>query len=220
MDVTDKGGFSVRILIVDDHPVFLSGLRALLDALPNAEVVGEATRGAAAIAEASRLRPDVVLMDIDMPGLSGIEATRGILRACPDTAVVILTMFEEGDAVLAAMRAGARGYLVKGASLEDISRAIDAVASGSMVFGPVVANMVADRLIRPPTANVPFPQLTNRERAVLELVANGASNTQIARELGLSIKTVRNYMSRVFAKLQVTHRTEAAVLARREGIGS
>jgi DNA-binding NarL/FixJ family response regulator len=208
----------MRLLLADDHPVFLEGLRTLLGGVPDADVVAEAHTGPAAVAEARRQRPDVVLMDVDLPGLDGIEATRQILAASPQTSVLILTMLGDDDTMVAAVRAGARGYLLKGAGRDDIARAIDAVGRGEAIFGPQVASRVFDVLARPAQPATPFPELTDRERAVLTLVAEGKTNLAIARELGLSVKTVRNYLSRIFAKLQVTHRTEAAVRARREGL--
>jgi DNA-binding NarL/FixJ family response regulator len=210
---------SLRILLADDHPAFLAGLRSLLSGIPSAEVVGEAATGVAAIAEAHRLKPDVVLMDVSMPGVNGIEATKMIVARQQNTSVLILTMTHDNDSVLAALRAGARGYLLKGASLDDIRRAIEAVSSGDMIFGGPVARYVYEHLTRPPSQQVPFPDLTDRERAVLELVADGQGNAAIAHQLGLSIKTVRNYLSRIFNKLQVSDRTQASVRARRAGLG-
>lgn len=209
----------VRILLADDHPAFLAGLRTLLRTIPGTEVVGEAATGVAAIAEAHRLKPDIVLMDVNMPGVNGIEATRTIVARHNGTAVLILTMDHDNDSVLASVRAGARGYLLKGAGLDDIRRAIEAVSSGDMIFGPQVAKYVYEHLTRPPAQQIPFPDLTDRERAVLELVADGRGNAAIAHELGLSIKTVRNYLSRIFNKLQVSDRTQASVRARRAGLG-
>jgi DNA-binding NarL/FixJ family response regulator len=209
----------LRIVLADDHPAFVAGLRALLGTIPGADVVGEAATGVAAIAEAHRLKPDVVLMDVNMPGVNGIEATRTIVARHHGTAVLILTMANEDDTVLASIRAGARGYLLKGASLDDIRRAIDAVSSGDMFFGAPVTGHIYDHLTRPPSRQVPFPDLTDREREVLELVADGRGNAAIAHELGLSIKTVRNYLSRIFNKLEVRDRTQAAVRARRAGLG-
>jgi len=208
-----------RILIADDHPVFLAGLRHLLAAIDRVEVVGEAGTGTAAVAAARRLRPDIVLMDVDIPELNGIAATRAILADCPSAAVLVLTILEDDETIRAAMQAGARGYLLKGAGLDDISRAVDAVRRGDAIFGSHVASRLVDCVWRQKAPVVPLPDLTDRERAVLELVANGLSNAAIARELRLSTKTVRNYLSRIFAKLQVTHRAEAAVRARREGLG-
>lgn len=212
-------GSGLRILLADDHPAFLAGLNVLLGTIPGAEVVGEAATGVAAVTEAHRLEPDIVLMDLNMPSVNGIEATKTIVSRHQRTAVLILTMSRDSDSVLASMRAGARGYLLKGAGLDDIRRAIEAVSSGDMIFGAPVARYVYEHLTRPPAQQAPFPDLTDRERAVLELVADGRGNAAIAHELGLSIKTVRNYLSRIFNKLQVSDRTQASVQARRAGLG-
>jgi DNA-binding NarL/FixJ family response regulator len=208
----------MRILLADDHPIFLAGLRTLLDTVPQVDIIGEVRTGTAAVSAARQLRPDIVLMDVNMPELSGIEATRAILADRPSTAILVLTMFESDQTVLAAMRAGARGYFLKGAGHEDILRAINAVSRGEAIFDAPVATQVFDYLTGASPAE-PFPELTDRERAVLQLVADGRSNSEIARELCLSIKTIRNYLSRIFAKLHVAHRAEAAVKARREGLG-
>ena len=210
----------IRILIVDDHPVFRFGLRALLDAEECTAVVGEAKSGQEAVDLAASLAPDVVLMDINMPELNGIEATRRIVADRPDTAVLIITMFDD-DRVFAAMRAGARGYLLKGAEGEETIRAIRAVAGGEAIFSPNAAK----RLIKyfaaaPQDATTPaFPDLTPRELEILGLIAQGLSNAAIAERLVLSPKTVRNQVSMVFAKLQVASRAEAIVMAREAGLG-
>jgi DNA-binding NarL/FixJ family response regulator len=211
---------TVRVVIADDHPVYLSGLRMLLDLIGSVEVVGEARTGTEALSEIYRLRPHLALMDVNMPGANGIEVTKTIATRCPDTSVIMLSMLEDCDTFLAAMRAGARGYLVKGASSEDIGQAIGTVRRGGVVFGREVADWALDYLNKPRESAKPFPELTDRERAVLELVADGLGNASIARRLGLSIKTVRNYLSRIFAKLQIADRTEAAVQARRAGLGN
>jgi DNA-binding NarL/FixJ family response regulator len=210
---------TTKVLIADDHPVYLSGLRMLLDLIGTVEVVGEARTGKEALAEIYRLRPHLVLMDVNMPGASGIEVTRTIASRCPEISVIMLSMLEDRDTFLAAIRAGARGYLVKGASTEDIGQAIGTVRRGGVVFGSEVSTWALDYLNKPRESSKPFPELTERERAVLELVADGLGNATIARRLGLSIKTVRNYLSRIFAKLQIADRTEAAVQARRAGLG-
>lgn len=210
---------TTRVLIADDHPVYLSGLRMLLDLIGTVEVVGEARTGKEALAEIYRLRPHLVLMDVNLPGTSGIEVTRTIASRCPEISVIMLSMLEDRDTFLAAIRAGARGYLVKGASTEDIGQAIGTVRRGGVVFGSEVSTWALDYLNKPRESSKPFPDLTDRERAVLELVADGLGNATIARRLGLSIKTVRNYLSRIFAKLQIADRTEAAVQARRAGLG-
>jgi DNA-binding NarL/FixJ family response regulator len=210
---------TTKVLIADDHPVYLSGLRMLLDLIGTVEVVGEARTGKEALAEIYRLRPHLVLMDVNMPGTSGIEVTRTIASRCPEISVIMLSMLEDRDTFLAAIRAGARGYLVKGASTDDIGQAIGTVRRGGVVFGSEVSTWALDYLNKPRESSKPFPELTERERAVLELVADGLGNATIARRLGLSIKTVRNYLSRIFAKLQIADRTEAAVQARRAGLG-
>ncbi len=210
---------TTRVLIADDHPVYLSGLRMLLGMISTVEVVGEARTGKETLSEIYRLRPHLVLMDVNMPGTSGIEVTRTITPRYPDTAVIMLSMLEDRDTFLSAVRAGARGYLVKGASTDDIEQAIGTVRRGGVVFGAEVASWALDYLNKPRESSKPFPELTDRERAVLELVADGLGNATIARRLGLSIKTVRNYLSRIFAKLQIADRTEAAVQARRAGLG-
>jgi DNA-binding NarL/FixJ family response regulator len=210
----------MRVLVTDDHPIFCAGLRMMLDAVPGIEIVGEAHTGRAAVEQARRLQPDIVLMDLEMPDMDGIAATRAIVEKCPKSAVLILTIVEDLDSVMAAIRAGARGYLLKGAGVDDIVRAVKAVGRGEAIFGRQIASQVVNHLTEWGVPQVPFPELTNREREVLRLVASGAGNAAIARELDLSIKTVRNYLSRIFVKLQVTHRTEAAVRARRAGLGA
>lgn len=211
----------IRVLIADDHPLFRHGLRALLTALPDVDVVGEGVDGSEAIRRAAELRPDVVVMDLQMPGVDGIEATRQIVAASPDVGVLALTMFDDDDSVFSAMRAGARGYLVKGADTPDVLRAITAIARGEAIFGPGVAERVLGYLTRPLSAHddIVFPQLSAREREVLSLVAAGLPNHQIAHRLSLSDKTVRNNVSNIFTKLQIADRSEAIVRARRAGLG-
>jgi DNA-binding NarL/FixJ family response regulator len=209
----------VETLIADDHPVYRSGLRSLLEQTESIKVVGEAKTGHEALTMAHELRPQLVLMDVNLPGMSGVDVTRTMIRRWADTSVIMVTMLDDRDTFFAAMRAGARGYLMKGGGSDDVIRAIATVSSGGLFFDSQVAPWVVEYLIKPPVAGKPFPELTDRERAVLELVADGQGNVTIARTLGLSIKTVRNYHSRIFSKLRVVDRTEAAVLARRAGLG-
>ncbi|MCW2749094.1 MAG: LuxR family transcriptional regulator [Aeromicrobium sp.] len=209
----------IRVVLADDHPVVRSGLRALLDSLAGYEVVAEAVDGEAAVRETQLTEPDVVLMDIRMPGLDGIEATRRIRAAVPGTAVLVLTMFDDDDTVFGAMRAGAQGYLLKGAEQDEIDRAIRAVVAGEAIFSPGVAQRVLGYFASPPAALVPFPELTAREREVLDLVAAGKRNQMIADELFLSPKTVANHISSIFVKLAVADRSAAIVRARQGGLG-
>jgi DNA-binding NarL/FixJ family response regulator len=212
---------TTTVLLVDDHPVFLSGLRATFADTADIEVVGAVQDGQAAIDAVGSLAPNVVLMDLRMAPMNGIEATRRISTAHPHTAVVVLTMLEDDESVFAAMAAGARGYLVKGASQERIIDAVRSVAAGELVFGQAVADQVlaffADERRRTRGA---FPGLTDREREVLEMLAAGRSNQAIARSLFLSEKTVRNNVSSIFAKLHVADRSEAIVRAREAGYGT
>jgi DNA-binding NarL/FixJ family response regulator len=208
---------TIRLLIADDHPVFRQGLRVMLDSTDDFEVIGEAADGDEAVSRALELQPDVVLMDLRMPGLNGIDATRRILGAQPDIGVLVLTMFEDDDSVFAAMRAGARGYLLKGSEQDEVLRAIRSIASGEAIFGPAIASRLIAYFSSANTSA--FPELTDREREVLELIAQGKNNQAIANELVLSLKTVRNHVSNVFNKLQVTDRAGAIVKAREAGMG-
>jgi DNA-binding NarL/FixJ family response regulator len=210
---------TIRIVIADDHPLVRQGLRAALAPVAEVEIVAEAATGSAAIREAVLYQPDVVVMDLQMPDLNGIDATRELTRAVPSAAVLVLTMFDDDDWVFAAMRAGARGYVLKGAEQQEIARAIMAVAAGEAIFGPAVATRVLAYFATPPTTPTPFPELTAREREVLDLLAAGHSNHHIAQRLGLSTKTVANHISAIFAKLQVADRTQAILRARDAGLG-
>ena len=211
----------IRVLLVDDHPVFRHGLAALLSALPDIQVVGQGATGHDAVRLAAELRPEVVVMDLNMPELNGVEATRQVTKDDPNVGVLVLTMFEDDDSVFAAMRAGAHGYLVKGADSPEVLRAITAVAGGEAIFGPSIAQRVLGYLTRPLSVldGRVFPDLTSREREILELVAAGLGNAAIANRLSLSPKTVRNHVSSIFTKLQVADRAEAIVRARRAGLG-
>ncbi|MEV0847255.1 response regulator transcription factor [Streptomyces sp. NPDC049954] len=211
---------TLRVLIVDDHPMYREGLRQMLGQHGELEVIGEACEGASVLEAADRWQPDVVLMDIGMPDLNGIEATRALVASLPGVAVIMLTADDQGETVLAAVLAGARGYLLKDAGLQDVRRAVSEVGRGGMVFGPDAAEHLLAQLKREPQEQVPFPQLTPRERAVLTMLADGRNTPYIAREFGLSVKTVRNYLSRIFGKLQVADRAEAAIQARRAGLGT
>lgn len=211
----------IQILIADDHTLFRDGLRALFGSLADTAVIGEAASGMEAIAEAEKLQPDVILMDIQMPGINGIEATRQITQTSPHIGVIVVTMFEDDDSVFAAMRAGARGYVLKGADQEEMIRTIRAVARGEALFGAVIAarlqSFFADS--KRQAAAEAFPELTDREREVLALLAQGQNNAAIGRELTISVKTVRNHVSNIFSKLQVVDRAQAIIRAREAGFG-
>jgi DNA-binding NarL/FixJ family response regulator len=211
----------LRVLLADDHAVFRKGLNALLTSLPEAVVIGEASDGEQAVRLSADLAPDLVVMDVNMPELDGIEATRQIVEARPATRVLILTMFDDDESVFAAMRAGAGGYLVKGSDTDEVVRAITAVANGEAIFGPSVARRILAFLNRPLSAfdTQQFPQLSSREREVLNLIAAGVANADIAKTLFLSPKTVRNHVSSIFTKLQVADRAQAIVQARAAGMG-
>ncbi len=212
---------TIRVLIADDHALFRDGLRALLASAPDTEFVGEAATGDEAIALAIRLQPDVILMDIQMPSLNGIEATRQIVQASPHIGVLMVTMFEDDPSVFNAMRAGARGYLLKGAKHEEMLRAIRAVGSGEAIFSPAIAARLMEFFgsMKPKASPPAFPELTEREREILGLIAQGHKNTEIARQLVLSEKTVRNHVSNILSKLHVVDRTHAILRAREAGLG-
>ena len=210
----------LRIVIADDHPIVRDGLSALLSSVPGFTVVGQAGNGRLAVREVLLTRPDVVLLDLGMPELDGFEATRQIVRASPGVAVLVLTMHDDDDSVFAAMRAGARGYLLKGAEQEEIIGAIRAVAAGEVIFGPGAATRVLKLLSGGPReARRPFPELTDRELGILDLIAAGLSNAAIAQRLSIAPKTVANHASGIFTKLAVAGRSEAIVRARDAGLG-
>lgn len=209
----------LRVVIADDHPAFRRGLTAMLESASNLDVAGEASDGDEAVELTLALEPDVVLMDVKMPGRNGIDATRRIVNRNQDIAVLVLTMYEDDDSVFAAMRAGARGYLLKGAEQDEVLRAIHAVASGEAIFGAPIAKRLMAYFAAGSTAGHPFPELSEREREVLELIARGMTNTAIAAELVLSLKTIQNHVSNVFNKLQVTGRSAAVIKAREAGLG-
>ena len=213
---------TTRVLLVDDHPLFLDGVRAALTGADDLEVVGVATDVASALEQASTTTPDGVLMYLNLPDGSGIDATTRVLAQNPQTRVLVMTMSSDDDAVVAAMRAGARGYVVKGAGRTDLLHAVRTVAAGGAVFSPTVADRLGAFFtgLASQPAREAFPQLTEREREVLELLARGYDNRRIARELFLSDKTVRNHVSNVVARLGAADRTDAVLRARRAGLGS
>lgn len=209
----------MKVLLADDHPLLRHGLRALLEQVGGAEVVGEASDGEEAVALALSLNPDVVVMDLVMPGVGGLEATRRLVDRRPEMGILVLTMSEDDASVFAALRAGARGYVLKGTAGEDFLSAVAAVARGEAVYGPGVARRIRRFLTTGPGTG-PFPELTQREREILDLLANGKTNAEIARALFLSLKTVKNHLTSVFAKLQVADRAQAVVRARQAGLGT
>jgi len=210
-----------RILIADDHRLIRRGLRSVLEVEPDIEIVGEATNGQEAIDLALQLTPDIILMDLQMPDLSGIEATRQILEVLPETHILVITLFDDDDSVFLALRAGARGYILKDADEIEIISAIRTVSNGAAIFSPAVATRVLALFHRfdGQVAEPAFPNLTPREREILELIAEGKSNQRMAQELNLTVKTIGNNVSNIFSKLQVADRSEAIVRAREAGLG-
>jgi DNA-binding NarL/FixJ family response regulator len=210
----------IRILIADDHPVFRFGLRALLESQPDMVVLAEVDSGEAAVQMALSLQPDIVLIDVSMLGLNGVEAAQQITATAPNTAILMITMFDD-ETVFSAMQAGAHGYLLKGAQGEETLRAVRAVANGEVIFSSGVARQMKSYFARgmKTTDDAPFPDLTRREREILELIAQGLTNTAIAEKLILSPKTIRNYVSNIFSKLQVATRSEAVIKSRQAGLG-
>jgi DNA-binding NarL/FixJ family response regulator len=215
----------IKVLIADDHVFYREGVRALLSNLPEIHVVGEASNGEEVIAKAAELNPDVILMDLKMPGLNGIEATRRIIEKQADIGILVITMFDDDDSVFAAMRAGARGYLLKDADKDELMRAILAVEKGGAIFSPAIAQRMIQYFTTSParqsasTKSTEFGELTERELEILDLIAQGHNNTVIANKLSLSIKTVQNYVSSILTKLQVADRAQAIVRAREAGLG-
>ncbi len=210
----------LRILIADDHPLFRKGMRTLLASMPKTEVVGEATTGKEAVDRALALQPDIVLMDLQMPEGGGLTAIRSLTSANPETRILVVTLFEDDESVFAALKAGARGYVLKDADEDEMIRAIQAVARGEAIFSPAVASRLMDYFTAARTSPhaEAFPDLTEREREILAMIARGRSNYEIAEELSISLKTVRNHASNIFSKLQVADRTQAAIRAREAGL--
>jgi DNA-binding NarL/FixJ family response regulator len=209
-----------RVLIADDHPLFRKGMRTLLTATADIEVIGEATTGQEAIELAAAFQPDVILMDLQMPAINGIEATRQIVHMSPHIRVLVVTLFEDDASIFTALRAGARGYVLKDAKEEEMLRAIRAVGNGEAIFSPAIATRLIDFFAtpRPAALKEVFPTLTEREREILQLLARGSTNHDIAKQLALSVKTVNNYVSNIFSKLQVTDRAQAIIRARDAGL--
>lgn len=224
VDEAEQDRPRIRVVVVDDHPVVRRGLRSLLETLPGIEVVGEAADGQAAVREVQLVQPDVVLMDVQMPGMDGLQATRQIAVSCPDVAVLVLTMFDDDATVFTAMQAGARGYLLKGADQDEIARALEAVVAGEVIFGPGVAARVLSYFAAPASSDAQAPagafeELSDREVRILDLLASGQRTAMIAQQLYLSPKTVSNNLTAIFAKLRVASRAEAIIVARERGLG-
>jgi DNA-binding NarL/FixJ family response regulator len=210
----------LRVLIADDHPLFRDGLRALLASESELKLLGEASTGDEVIELAETFQPDVIIMDIQMPGINGIEATRRIIQASPHIGILIVTMFDDDPSVFAAMRAGARGYLLKGAKHDEMLRAIKAIGSGEAIFSPAIATRMMNffAAMRPTELPQVFPELSEREREMLSLIARGYKNAEIAAELVISPKTVRNHITNILSKLQVADRTQAVIRAKEAGL--
>lgn len=217
---------TISLFVADDHALFRDGLRALFSAIPGIEIVGEAATGEDAVVQVAETQPDIVLMDINMPGMNGVEATRQILHTRPTTGVIMVTMLEDDASLFSAMRVGARGYVLKGVHHRELLQTVRAVASGQVLFGPAIASRIvgffqdieADRASA--LLSDAFPELTPRELDVLELIAQGANNSQIAEQLVITDKTVRNHITSIFSKLQVADRAHAIIKARDAGLGS
>jgi DNA-binding NarL/FixJ family response regulator len=211
----------LRVLIADDHPLFRKGMRTLLESMPDITVAGEATTGAEVVEQAGALKPDLILMDLQMPEGGGLEATRQLTEADPQIHILVVTLFEDDDSVFAALRAGARGYILKDADEEEMMRAIRAIGKGEAIFSPAIAARLMDYFAGTQKSTSPeiFPELTDREREILQLIARGESNAAIAEKLSISLKTVRNHVSNIYNKLQVADRAQAAIRAREAGMG-
>lgn len=215
----------IRVLIADDHVLFREGVHAILKSVPDIEIVGEAGTGQEALTLASELKPDVILMDIQMPDLNGVEATGRIIKTHPDVGIIIVTMLEDDDSLFSAMQAGARGYVLKGADKAEMLKSIRAVVGGEALFGPAIATRLLNlfqynrAFSKNASLSSPFPDLTVREREILACIARGDTNAEIAERLTISLKTVRNHVSNIFTKLRVVNRAQAAIRARDAGLG-
>jgi DNA-binding NarL/FixJ family response regulator len=221
MSQGERSAEPTRVVVADDHALFRYGLKAMLANAEGFEVVGEAATGEEVVEKVAQTRPDIILMDIQMPSISGIEATRRVLERDPSIGVVVVTMFEDEDSVFSAMRAGARGYVLKGADAEEVLKVVGAVAEGEAHFGPEIARrlMAYFSAPKPAAPSEAFPELTAREAELLDLIARGLNNAEIAKQLYVSQKTVRNHVSNIFLKLQVANRAQAIVRAREAGLG-
>jgi DNA-binding NarL/FixJ family response regulator len=210
----------INVLIADDHPMFRKGMRALLESIPEFEVCGEASSGREAVELAAKLSPDLVLMDLQMPGGSGLAAAQELTRLHPDMRILVVTLFEDDESIFAALRAGARGYILKDAEEDELVRAIHSAAEGEAIFSPAIASRMIDYFAeaRRQVPKEVFPELTAREREILELIARGESNADIAEKLTLTLKTVRNHVSNIYSKLQVANRAQAVIRARDAGL--